>query len=272
MLAPAAIDPTAGFPGDVLGPVPMGDAVNRVLVFCTAKGSGWSVYDLAGDYARSSGALNEVTAWSLLFANALNGRVEIKQIADFNRIWRRDLAERIGRVPADRDLHCLTDDEIDAVISVCQFGFSGVWAPRTTKLAALYRPMAVPVLDGYVGMAFGYQQDDLSTKVQRFGLSREERIAKIVRALVTYLRDYTAAMAHLRAQVSTTVPELAPSEEPGAPPLISDLRLLDIVLWTSIDDRRAERAGKPLKWLGHTIGAHIPLETVAPEPIRPRAR
>ena len=44
-------------------------------------------------------------------------------------------------------------------------------APRITKLGALYRPAAIPVLDGYVGMAFGSRRDDLSVRVQRFGLN-----------------------------------------------------------------------------------------------------
>ena len=42
-------------------------------------------------------------------------------------------------------------------------------------------------MDGYVGMAFGYQREDLSVRVQRFGLNRQERIEAIVRALAVYL-------------------------------------------------------------------------------------
>ena len=89
----------------MLPAVPIDEAVCRILAYCTSKYSGWAVYDLAGISARSVGMLNEVTAWSLLFANALNGRVEIKQIADFDRSRRREFADRIGRVPAEHDLH-----------------------------------------------------------------------------------------------------------------------------------------------------------------------
>jgi hypothetical protein len=268
MTSQTVIDVTGGFTGDVLGPVAVDEAASRILAYCTSRYSGWSVYDLAGISARSAGLLDEVTTWSLLFVNALNGRVDIKQIADFDRSRRREFAERIGRIPPDLDLHDAVDAEISAVIHACQFGFDGAWAPKITKLAALYRPAAVPVLDGYVAMAFGYRRDDLSIRVQRFGLSREERIAAIVRALAGYLRDHRSEMGQLRRAVSSTVPELAASPEGSdVVPLISDLRLLDMVVWTAMDDRLAIRAGQPPKWRGRPVGAHIPYESVAPEPI-----
>lgn len=262
------IDLTAGFAGEVLEPVPIDEAASRIRAYCTSRYSGWAVYDLAGVSARSAGQLTEVTVWSLLFANALNGRVELTQLADFNRARRREFADRIGRIPANRDLHRMTDDEITAVVHLCQFGFDGAWAPRITKLGALYRPAAIPVLDGYVGMAFGYQRDDLSVRVQRFGLNRQERIAAIVHALAVYLRDHRDVVAFLRAQVSPTVPELAEAPSPDQAPLISDLRLLDMVVWTAMDDRVSTRAGRSPRWLGRPVGAYIPVEEIAPEPIR----
>ena len=268
MTPTAAIDVTAGFAGEALGPVPIDEAANRIRVYCTSRYSGWAVYDLAGISARAAGLFTEVSAWSLLFANALNGRVEITQLADFNRALRREFADRIGSVPTDQDLHSMTEEEVEAVIRACQFKFNGAWAPRITKLGALYRPAAIPVLDGYVGMAFGYRRDDLSITVQRFGLDRQQRIAAIVRALATYLHDHRETMAQLRALVSPTVPELAAAPGPQSP-LIPDLRLLDIVIWTAMDDRIATRAGKPPKWLGRPVGAHIPSEAIAPEPIYP---
>ena len=54
---------------------------------------------------------------------------------------------------------------------------------------------------------------------------------------------------------------------PGKPPLVSDLRLLDMVVWTAMDDRLATRAGLPPKWFGRAVGAHLPYDAVAPEPI-----
>ncbi|MFE9205654.1 DUF6308 family protein [Micromonospora sp. NPDC007230] len=190
--------------------------------------------------------------------------MDLKQVADFDRTQRRMFADLIGRVLADRDLHLMDDDEIDDVIRVCQFGFGGAWAPKITKLAALYRPRAVPVLDGHVGMAFGFRRKDLSTKGNRHGLSRRQRLDGIVRALAAYLKDHQPAVARLRAAVSETVPELAAAEAgAGKPPLISDLRLLDMVIWTAMDDRIAVSDGRPVKWLGRPVGNHIPYETVA---------
>ncbi|MFF4940726.1 DUF6308 family protein [Micromonospora sp. NPDC000729] len=267
MTTAVAIDVAAGFPGDVLPPVSIDDAASRILAYCTSHYSGWAVYDLVGIGARSAGLLDDVSTWSLLFANALNGRIELKQIANFDLTRRREFAHRVSRIPAGQNLHHLTHDQLNAVIHACQFGFDGVWAPRITKLAALYRPQAIPVLDGYVGMAFGYQRDDLSLKVQRFGLNRQERIAAIVRAMAVYLRDHAGTLAQLRAEVSPTVPELAAAQPGNERPLIADLRLLDMVVWTAMDDRLAAGAGLPPKWLGRQPGAHIPCEAVAPVPI-----
>jgi hypothetical protein len=199
----------------------------------------------------------------------LNGRVDAKQLANFNRARRREFADRIAAVPADLDLSCMNEGELDAVTDACCFGFGGAWAPKITKLGALYRPRAIPILDGYIGLAFGYRRGDLSVKVQRFGLDRRQRIAAIVRALASWLRNKRASMALLRTGVSETVPELAETEGDNGASLFSDLRLLDIVIWTTMDDRQAMRAGRQPNWLGQPVGDHIPLTAVAPEPIRP---
>jgi hypothetical protein len=69
--------------------------------------------------------------------------------------------------------------------------------------------------------------------------------------------------------VSPTVPELAAPPEPEQPPLIPDLRLLDMVVWTAMDDRIATHAGGRRDGSADPVGAHIPSEAVAPEPIHP---
>lgn len=208
---------TAGFAGEVLGPVPIDEAVSRILVYCTSRYSGWPLYDLAGISARSAGVLDEVTPWSLLFANALNGRVDLKQLADFARPQRRAFADLIGRVPADRDLHLMNDEEIDDVVRVCQFGFGGAWAPKITKLAALYRPRAVPVLDGHVAMAFGFRRNDLSAKSGRYGLSRDQRLDAIAWALATYLKNQRPTMIRLPRRCRRRSPSWPPAtRKPGS--------------------------------------------------------
>jgi hypothetical protein len=42
-----------------------------------------------------------------------------------------------------------------------------------------------------------------------------------------------------------------------------------MVVWAAMDDHLAIRAGLPPNWLGRPVGAHIPCEAVAPEPIAP---
>lgn len=59
-------------------------------------------------------------------------------------------------MPAAAKLAHLDSRGIDAVIDVCAFGFPGVWGPKISKIGALFRPGAVPMLDGYVGLAFGF--------------------------------------------------------------------------------------------------------------------
>jgi hypothetical protein len=79
-------------------------------------------------------------------------------------------------------------------------------------------------------------------------------------------------MVELRAAISPTVPELAASAVPEKPPLVADFRLLDMVVWTAMDDRLAIRAGLPPKWIDRAVGAHIPYDAVAPEPVLFRQR
>jgi hypothetical protein len=49
--------------------------------------------------------------------------------------------------------------------------------------------------------------------------------------------------------------------------LISDLRLLDIVLWTSQDDRLSQEKGQRQKWRDGTPGPRLPLDDYGPSDI-----
>src|SRR5665647_805145 len=153
------IDVTAGFDDDVLGPIPLLDAQRRLLSFCNSARSGWVTYDLAAHHARSAGAFNTVAPWSLLWADALAGQVSIGNVADFTSERRTWFAELVGRIPERVDLGDMNPTERADVVNLCKFGFAGAWGPKITKVAALYRPRAVPVLDGYVALAFGYRRD-----------------------------------------------------------------------------------------------------------------
>jgi len=253
------IDVTAGFSGDVLPPVSIDDATHRILAYCARPLSGWAVYDLAGMAARAAGQLDQVTAWSLLYVNALNGRVDIKEVAAFNHDLRRDFANLISEVPENTDLHAMAEVDIAAVVRACQFGFRGAWAPKMTKLGALYRPHAIPVLDGHVAMAFGFAGDAFTNGARRHGLSRDQRIDSVVRALARYLRDHRAQVAELRARTTPIVTELA---------MTTDLRLLDMVVWTAQDDRTPDRrVSQGPRWRDRKVGVPTSYEDLAPVPL-----
>lgn len=141
---------------------------------------------------------------------------------------------------------------------VCRFGFKGVWAPKTTKMAALYRPASIPVLDGYVAMAYGFSRDGLSEGKE----PRRQRIGRIVDALAEALDLYGETLDDIRADAHELVPDLR---------LISNLRLLDMIIWTSQDDRLS-RAGKgPGLWLSADLSDRRPitLNQVSPVLIAP---
>lgn len=246
-------DVTAGFVSARLEPVPVSDAVRRVLAYCTTPRSGWAVYDLAAVEARRAGLFDQVAPWSLLYANALNGRVAIKQAAAFDSGQRTEFAGRLAAIPAGKDLHVMTEYEVAAVVSACQFGFPGAWAPTITKVGALYRPHAIPVLDGHLAEAFGFAREGFSN-----GTSRYDRIDQVVRALARWLATHQDQMFALRNQVAEVIPEVE---------LISDLRLVDMVVWTSWDDLMpGRRTGQGLRWSQRTVGERPLLDDI--EPVR----
>lgn len=248
------IDVTGGFPGDVLGPVPVKTAARRVLAYCTEPRSGWGVYDLAGLHARDSGVLNQVTSWSLLLANALNAQVTLNDTAAFDLGRRREFASLLGRLPADVDLHEMADPELEHVVAACAFGFPGVWGPKITKLGAIYRPKSIPVLDGHIAVAFGFGRGAFSEAATQRSLTRRDRIAKVVRALAHAIAAHRHEITALRALVERVVPEIQ---------LIPDLRLVDIVLWTSQDDRLPRRAKQGKRWDERPVGPRTPIDDLA---------
>jgi Family of unknown function (DUF6308) len=244
---------TSGFGGAVLPPVPFRDALHRVCAYCTEVGSGWATYDLCGVDARLAGQFETVSPWSLLVADALAGRVQVRDIAGFDLSHRIEFANRLNAIPPSTDL-----DELDAsgrasVTSLCQFGYSGAWAPKITKVAALYRPQAVPVLDGYVALAFGLGREGFSQGRE----TRWRRIGRVVDSLSATLATHRELLGLLRQDAVDLVPDLA---------LIPDLRLLDIIIWTAQDDRMT-RPGKPANyWLNSDLAGRQPVtrDQIAP--------
>lgn len=230
------IPPLEGAAHPPLGPIDVGEAVSRVVVYCSTRLSGWAVYDVAAEALRPTGLFDAITPWSLNWANLLNGRATVTDVARFDVDHRKTLAGLLARIPLDTPLETLEGADLEAVVAVCAFGFSGVWAAKTTKMAALYRPAAVPVLDGHIATAFGFAQNDFAIRARRSArYGRTDKIRFTVHSLRQNLRDNATQIQRVREELVTMNPTAS---------FISDLRLLDIILWTTEDSRRAVAAGK----------------------------
>jgi hypothetical protein len=226
---------TDGFGATAMPPIPLDEAIRRVVAFCSSRRSGFVAYDLAGHVARSTGRLREIGPWTILLADALAGQISVEN-ADTFASHVGEFAELLRAVPQNKDLASLTHSEVGRVVEFCSYGFPGVWAPKVTKVGALYRPRAIPVLDGYVALAFGYTRDRFSVGVT----ARRGAIERVVEALREWIGGHEPELIHLRKRVGATVPDIG---------LLSDARLGDIVIWTSQDDR-VGRPGKPVDaWL-----------------------
>lgn len=95
----------------------------------------------------------------------------------------------------------------------------------------------MPVLDGYLAMAFGYSREAFSVAG-----ARRDRIHAVVNALADWLGWHSDEISDLRSAVRDVVPTIAS---------ISDFRLLAIVLWTA-QDERLTRPGRPASSWGRS--------------------
>jgi hypothetical protein len=246
-VAMSAFDIARGFPGGI-PPIPSDHAAKRVVSFCCDPHSGWRTYDLAGTAARAAGHFDTVAPWSLLWADTLAGQLSVDNLGEFSLERRTRFAQRISAIPAGKDLAAFDESERDAVHKLCTFGYPGVWAPKSTKVSSLYRPRAVPVLDGYVAMAFGFNRDGFSEGEA----SRRNRIARVIDALAAFLDEHRDQMIELRETASVSVRDID---------VASDLRLLDIVIWCSQDDLLERRGKKRNVWLD------APHRSYEPDPV-----
>lgn len=168
-----------------------------------------------------------------MLADTLAGRVTAGNVHDF-ACHIQEFAELLSAVPG-RELTPRDERELAAVIRFCSFGFAGAWPPKITKVGALFRPEAIPVLDGYLALAFGFPREAFSAGVR----TRRPAIQRVVTALATRITAQGDALSGVRRRAEEQVPAVA----------LSDLRLADIIIWTAQDDRM-ERPGKPRNlWL-----------------------
>lgn len=228
------MDLSPGMPGGI-GVRPIDDVAARVVGYCTHPRSGWHTYDMLGSVARRGGHFKEIAPWSLLWATTLSGRLSASDIAGFTHEVRSELGQRLSALSA-KNLAEMDDEDVKGLTLLCRSGFHGVWAPKVTKMLALYRPDAVPVLDGHVAMAMGFKRDGFRSGAE----PRWERIEQTLLTLRSVLRQQQGELTQIRDQVAYEVPDIDKA---------TDLRLLDIIIWTSQDDRMS-RAGSPANyWL-----------------------
>ncbi len=182
----------------------------------------------------------------MLYANALNGRADATNVASFTPRLRREFASRVARVPEDVSLEELPARQREAVVDLAHFGFKGFWGPKTTKLASLYRPHAVPVLDRQLARAFGLPPNAFSVAAG----PRRANIARVVHSLADWLAE---------EQNRTLIRGLRQSvqEDTASAVHLTPVRVLDIVLWTTQDDRSSRRRGKVTQWVDMQAGPPI---------------
>ncbi|MEA2589303.1 MAG: hypothetical protein QOH66_2230 [Actinomycetota bacterium] len=220
---------TQGFLPDAIGEIPLDHAVARVGAFCSDPDSGFFAYDLVGYVARKSGRLEEIGPWTILVADALAGRIRVGDVNKFARHM-EEFAKRLGDVPK-KDLACTDEGGLSRVIDFCCFGFRGAWAPKITKVGALFRNEAIPILDGHLARAFGYPRNGFTAGRE----SRWAAITKVVSALRVGISAQKEELATVRDRVAVNAPAVT---------ILSDVRLTDLILWTSQDDRDSLSRGR----------------------------
>ena len=210
--------------------IPVEDAIARVRAYCTSPTSGWHTYDRPARVAREHGVFDDVSPWSFLWAEMLNGQPRAQDVVGFDRQVRDRIAQGVSTFRGRR-LRELDDLDVEALVNLCAEGFKGFWAPKMTKVLALYLPDTVPVLDGNVARAMGFRRDAFRQR-SRGGdgvmRAREVSISQAIIALRAALRENEATLKEMREVIVRDVPDLAEA---------SEVRLLDIILWTSQEDR-----------------------------------
>lgn len=196
----------------------------RVAINFARGAPGFYVYDLQGLRARQRGLLQEVDPWTFLLPGALGGYVTYKDL------W--GVLEEVGEfatllraVPDNRDLHEMDTEDLATVKELCRFSCYGVQAAKVTKVAALFRPAAVPILDRDVGRAYGRQFS-----------GRPENQSFAIEEMARNIEESLGALVAARAEATKTVSDL------GA---LSLLRFFNILVWANQRGEYQKTAGRP---------------------------
>lgn len=145
---------------------------------------------------------------------AISGQAAIRLLGpDANEI-----TDLLHRIPADVDIIDINPDDLatggpaSLLWHVLSRGNDGIGRTKTSKLIAAKRPRLIPIWDRFVQQATGLGTADYWRQFQAV-LTADDR------ALWTWL-----------TQIRSDVPNL--------PAAVSNLRILDVLLWMTVDQRR----------------------------------
>lgn len=129
-----------------------------------------------------------------------------------------EITELLQQIPIDRDIIDVDSEELatgsaaSKLWGVLRRGGDGMGRTRTSKLIAAKRPRLIPIWDSFVERATGLDTSDYWRGFQRV-LTAEDH------AVWTWLTDVR-------------------NHAPDVPTGISNLRILDVLLWMTVDQQR----------------------------------
>lgn len=220
-------------------------AVRQAVNFALDHSDAFRVYDVAGMVARRDGRFGDVGPWTFLLAGAIGGWATFRDLNGSLEHLER-FALLVRAIPPNSDLHQLTDTEREAVKALCSFRVPNIRAAKVTKVGALFRPRAVPILDKRIAEAFG----------ERTLRGGDAAIGRVVDALVEVVDRNQAALDRVRSEAARYVVDFRD---------LSSLRLADILIWTSATggwDSELPRGASPVRladqvrWYPLLIPAH----------------
>lgn len=233
---------------DGIDEIDFDDAVQRVVSYCCTAKSGWHTYDRPSHAARKEGVFDSLSPWSLLWAEALNGQIKATNMLEFTAERRGEYArsiQRIGRQP----LADLDEEATNELAVLCSSGFKGVWAAKLTKVLALYLPAAMPVLDREIARSLGLGGTSFRPGISVVGRGRAvKNIGAAVRSLQSVLHGNAETLGAIRMAITEEVDDFGQA---------SDVRMLDIILWTSQVDRGKVGRGADRSWRDRDAGPYI---------------
>lgn len=192
--------------------IPFDEFIRRTVAFALYEGSGFLTYDLAGVLARAEHRLSCVGPWTVLLATTLGVQVRGRAVRSMVGSLEQ-FADLLHAIPCGKDLHALAGFEKQRVTAFCRFHVPYVRRATVTKIGALYRPRAIPIVDSKIAKIYGGTDD------------------QVVDGLAEDIGRQFPQLQAAQAKAAVTAPDLAS---------VSLLRFCDIGIWTTLYDRRTK--------------------------------